>query len=576
MIRNVFRRKARKDKQGSMLTLVLVILVMALIFIASSIMVTNSTRSRYLDNVLSGQARIAATSYAEAFCSSLQTQEITDEQLKGWCKSGQSATVSSASIPGMGGSGDNEVTVSFSYDASVAYYYVDVSSTLGSKANGDVVTENVRVMLKERDPEAKTNLFNHLIEVGDNASFSEFDGVGHGAPAGIDNNTVMCHGPSDLTKNGNADFDANIILKDRTHLGNGGQMTGYVLFAGPNAGFSDVGSGNPVFGNFYFMSPSASTPGKAFQTDGKILDMTYTGATFANFTLNGQMRGGSNPTYYEYTNMTIGNTGSDSAYKTYVQNQVADNAGNAALQSAAADMMTKATDAMNSHFPTTTEASANFLKNVPEDILANDHGALTGAKSGPLEPGVYHLSGTISNMYEIDASHGGYVFYIDGNTTIYSSSGAGFTIKNGDNNSDAYWPRFIIKSGCYLRIGSASVTNMNGIISTTHVNDSAPSKVLSNSTQKPHCYVYGIDATLWLDQEHNVLDCYGGVYGSGSKVIIKGSNYFFGRLAAMNMESDNANNTEIPYCPGPMDNIHSSEMVAMSSNFDIVRFKYYY
>ena len=51
-----FRKKGKSNKQGSMLTLVLVIVAMALIFITSAVMITNSTRVRYYDNVLSGQA----------------------------------------------------------------------------------------------------------------------------------------------------------------------------------------------------------------------------------------------------------------------------------------------------------------------------------------------------------------------------------------------------------------------------------------------------------------------------------------------------------------------------------------
>ena len=53
-----FRKKGKNGKRGSMLTLVLVIVAMGLIFVTSAVMITNSTRTRYYDNVLTGQARL--------------------------------------------------------------------------------------------------------------------------------------------------------------------------------------------------------------------------------------------------------------------------------------------------------------------------------------------------------------------------------------------------------------------------------------------------------------------------------------------------------------------------------------
>nr|HPJ82106.1 hypothetical protein [Saccharofermentans sp.] len=62
-----FIHNKRKNKQGSMLILVLIIMVVGLILFTSAMMITTETRTRYYQNAKANQARLTVTSVAEAF-----------------------------------------------------------------------------------------------------------------------------------------------------------------------------------------------------------------------------------------------------------------------------------------------------------------------------------------------------------------------------------------------------------------------------------------------------------------------------------------------------------------------------
>ena len=574
MIKNFLNKKSGRNKKGSMLTLVLVILLMSLIFISSSIMVTNSTRSRYLDNVLSGQARISATSVAEAIWSAIEIQEITDQQLEDWCQNGVEASTQGMSIPGLGDAGDNYTSVVFSKGGDGDHLFIDVTTRLGAKGGtGDKIVENVCVVLKKKPPTAKANLFDNLIEVGDSCSFSELH-VGAGAPAGVTNNSVLCHGSAKLTQNGTGSMASDLIFKDRVTLGNGTKATGSALFVGPNAGFKS-GTGQVEFNDVYFISPSGAAQGKVFETDSTYVDSKAEVATFFNFKYNGRI--GQNAlsetkNYYNAGSSTI-NTG-NSGYDASVNGNIATNAGNSDYSSKASQMLAKAVEVMKpeNNFPTVAQASDKFLQNVPQEIVDATAKTLPSG-GGELAPGKYNVSGTISGQYKLDASAGGYIINVVGDTN-FSYNGGCFVVENGDPNDDSNWPRIIIQSGKTLSIGGADAgSNWCGIVSTEHTSYPGPAK----QGTKPTCYVYGYENShLAIEPGHVMFDAYGGVYGGSSSITINGLNYVYGRIASVNFSCDNVNGTSLPYCPGPQDDIFDDSMKVATTDYEVERFKYYY
>ena len=74
--------KAKKDKQGAILIVVVLILALAMIFISSALILTQATRNRLYDTAMSSQARLTCTSAFEAFYQALEMQEFTDKQLE--------------------------------------------------------------------------------------------------------------------------------------------------------------------------------------------------------------------------------------------------------------------------------------------------------------------------------------------------------------------------------------------------------------------------------------------------------------------------------------------------------------
>lgn len=567
MIKKLFnQKKAKSNKRGSMLTLVLVILVMAIILITSAITITNSTRARYYDYTLTNQARTMCTSVAETFATAISTQEILDTELEAMAAAGTTVSAGGVSVPGLNGAGDTSTTVTFSCDKN--WIYMDVSTTIGKLNSGSSATENVRVYFKAKEPTVKTNLFAHMMEIGDNASFSSFN-VGMGAPAGREN-TVFIHGNGDLTKNGGNNMYSDIITTGRLKLGNGGTIQGYMLFAGPDAGLQQQNSGSPQFNDVYFMSPSGYSQGRIVPNSTDNIDITaYNGTvsiTTYNFNVNTNLRY-NNVQYYDAGQTDINSTNYANINNSYIMN-----AGNAEMSAKASTMLAKAVEALKEEnkYPTIDQASPTFLLNVDMDHLQQR--VISGAAGEyTLEPGIYHLSGQYNGKYNCDESKGAYIFYVDANTTVPAGC---FSFTGGDANDDSNWGRFIIAAGVTFKIGGYDAgSNVIGIVSTDH--SATPGPAVAGS--KPTCYVYGYAGSRFeVDQGKHTVDAYVGLYGDGSTIKIHSTNYLYGRFSATNFESDNANGTNLPYCPGPHENATANTKTPKSSKYEVARFRYYY
>lgn len=576
MIKNLFNQKQKKNnKRGSMLTLVLVILAMALILITSAISITNSTRSRYFDYTLSNQARTTATAVAETFVTAIQTQEILDSELESMATAKTTVSVSGPAIPGLKSSSGSTTTVKFSSSGKVIY--MDVSTTIGT------TTENVRVYLQKKAPDGESSLFNHVIEIGDNCSFSSFN-VGAGAPPGADN-TVFVHGDSDLTKNGGNTMESDIISTGRIYLGNGGPMTGDLLFAGPAAGVKSTSTGGSPFANWYFMSPSESGKGTVFETSAsgcKIDVQSVQNVTLYNFELNGKL--GQNDevaNWYNYgsASVNVGGTNADS-YNAKVNASMSNNSLNSDLSSKAEKKLNEAVEALKPEnaFPDVSTASAEFLKGISSTWLSKHPKTKIVAAAGgeiELEPGQYILPANLTARLKCDQRKGNYIFYVpEGDTCVISTGAILFENGNPDPKKQSTWGRVIIEKGGTLKIGGASATSpFQGILSCEHPTGGGPAKSLS----KPTCFIYGYSDTYFsIENEGHYCDAYVGLYGDNSTINVKSFNYLYGRFAATNFTSDNANNTNFPYCPGPNDYASDGSKRPKGTDYEVTRFRYYY
>ena len=418
MVSKLLRKKGKNNKRGSMLTLVLVIVAMSLIFITSAVMITNSTRTRYYDNVLSGQARLTVTAVAESFCSSINVQDIEDSQLETWCSSNATATVTNAGIPGANGATDTTTRVKFSKDSN--YLYADFSTTIGTKSNGSSATENVRVYFKHKPVVTDTNLFDNLIEVGKETNFGGLN-VGAGAPAGK-KNTVFIHENGIIAETSGNTIFSDVICTGEVGFGNASQVKGILLYAGPDACVKSMtGSIEPEY--LCFVSPSGNAKGNTLATSCPTdIDAKPKNVLFYNFNINGRFRNAD--TFYNGGENSLG---SELDYNGFYDNKMKATyeASNDALSAVLSKAVTAANDALKdeSKFPTTATAAAQFLSKVPsteaaqaQSVIANGGvggKAMTALDAAGDTHGVYSCGNyTITNWKTCDLSKGPYIIIV--------------------------------------------------------------------------------------------------------------------------------------------------------------------
>ncbi|MFA6337745.1 MAG: hypothetical protein WCX26_03375, partial [Saccharofermentanales bacterium] len=162
-----FIHNKRKNKQGSMLILVLIIMVVGLILFTSAMMITTETRTRYYQNAKANQARLTVTSVAEAFYQAVYLQEITDEQLEALAAADAQITfnISGSSVAGAAATSNNTTTAKFDSGVvggseTIIIYF---STTIDSQE------ENVKMTLTSPDDTDDPNLFQNCVDAGEGA-----------------------------------------------------------------------------------------------------------------------------------------------------------------------------------------------------------------------------------------------------------------------------------------------------------------------------------------------------------------------------------------------------------------------
>ena len=578
-----FRKKGKSNKKGSMLTLVLVIVAMALVFITSAVMITNSTRVRYYDNVLSGQARLVSTAVAESFCSALEIQEIKDEDFKNWCGDDKTATFSLDDVPGLGEGG---TTTTVKFDESDGYLLATFTTTIGEKSDGTYATENCTVYFKKKPPVIKARNFKYQLNVGDQAKLGGLD-IGAGHDPGEDN---MCffHGDTNLTQNAGNTVYSDIIATGKLMFGNATEVKGQFIFSGPDAGLGDF-TGQVKANNLYFISPDGYAKGNINKDNVDHWDFTGNSALIYNFKVDGKM--GQNQEVKNYAAMSgseidTGRLGSASNNTTYnyksIQPTWNTSAGDEEVVSKFNSYVlerAKAALTVEEQFAITDEQveakKATFFENVPEPYkttakkVVDTNGSYTTGTiswsqfcSGTKGVCVIN-SQTISDgtKVQLNLSNGPYILVVKSKLVIEKK--AFIECTNGSNDTDENWLRIILLPGAELDIG-ADESEVGGL--------------KTADASKPHCYVYGLKGTsVIVASDGKYVEGYFGLYGAGSMFYLKGKpSNFFGRVEATNCETLNANNAVMKWAPEPMADVPPGDFTPATSEYEVVRFRFFY
>ena len=212
-------KSTKKNKNGVILVIVLLVLAVAMIFITSALMLTNATRNRTYDRAAESQARMTVTSLSEAFYRSVQMQEITDDDLwnyagtKGSPNTLQITNTSGDLIPGLSGASDNKSYIEIERagtGSSIGDVKVSFTTTIGGK------TEHVREYYKYAPKAVIPNFFRAQVDlIGKSNDVFNLD-IGAGAPASADDNWVIVRGTDVKSSSGSTTMDSNFMFLGKT------------------------------------------------------------------------------------------------------------------------------------------------------------------------------------------------------------------------------------------------------------------------------------------------------------------------------------------------------------------------
>ncbi len=249
-------RKFRQSKKGAILVMVVLILALAMIFIASAMMLTQATRGRLYKNTMASQARLTVTTAAEVFLEALETQEITDAQLDAMLlgtgdtpepkqrhtNNAEKIKMVVSGVPGMSSAADNctYLDLYFPDTSNKNLVYADFTTIIGEE------TENVRAVLKVNNQQSNLGgRFSNQIEIAANVGTSELrftDGIG------MYNTDLYSEMPDD-----NTILMRSAAVHEQT---SGSIFFSNTVFAGGNDMITDIGGGNYYHGDIIFRDGS--------------------------------------------------------------------------------------------------------------------------------------------------------------------------------------------------------------------------------------------------------------------------------------------------------------------------------
>lgn len=582
MVKVTHKRKSN-NKQGVILITVLFILAVAMIFIATAILMTNGTRTRVYNRAEANQSRLTVTSVAESFYAALQMQEISDADIEALANADKTIRITSDTLmPGLTNSDNNCTDV---------HFYVKEGKIIGEFVTTiDGHSDKVKMTLNKQERKDPPNSFVHQVEVYGGGKLWELN-VGMGGE-GKPDNTIFAHGDAG-TSRGSTNYYSTFIttgvfmpgsgttfhsdvvfLKDGASAGlsvDGAQINGNCFTLYDNANMYFIDNTNPTTGNISFdwlkVSGDGSTSTVYYSTAGNLV----------NYKNNGNIKA-------DVVSAISGNPAKWTEYK------------NLSTTSA---MDTWSACAAAYGLDISCNPSGDDVKTFSESQLDAER---------KLKAGTYKITGDVNlsnGNVKCDLSSGDYYFYITNNCTIckgfFEFSGTGY---------HAY---FIIATGKHLSIvpnAAGGSEDFCGIVD-TNVYDMTNHKVISGKAV-PNVFVFG--AGTGEDAETNlkkILDegeaggaaaqvaLYGnGKDGSANAVITalvglyqkdgssndygsfwsKNStgNAFYGRIAAYSVYNRSGGNLDMPYCPAPSNKKDADTYYRTLTEYHVLSMEYYY
>lgn len=231
-----------------MLILVLVILGVGMILITSALSVTIATRNRFYDDAQRSQAKLTVTSAAKSIVDAITiTQELRDAKIEAWATAGETIYIRSAKTynfddtsvnapnvaPGIANMTEAYTTVKFGKLGT--QITMDFETKIDAGIDGGA-TENLRVVLKEKEVNSSKERFANLVEIGGSSTKNNFNNTYLGAGGGgKESNIAILRGDYLAGMGGNASY-STVVYTNIVSIGAGFQYFSDVLFMGDKAG----------------------------------------------------------------------------------------------------------------------------------------------------------------------------------------------------------------------------------------------------------------------------------------------------------------------------------------------------
>ena len=534
-MRKLFAGKKTGRKKGGMILITVVfILVVALIFIISALMLTTATRSRVYESAFNNQARLTVTSVAEAFYQALQSQEITDSTFE----SLKNKTINvTGDMPGMQGQPDSYTTASFSESGG------GIKVTFTTRI-GDSI-ECIDMVLEKDDEGDPPSGFSRQMELGDGANLvrANVGGSVTGGPYTGDTtgNTILSYG--DLNINiGNPNIYSDVFSLG-VLTGHDTKFYGDIYFVGPDAGLGvntqTVTFANPDSTAYFINNDSAFYwyNGDNFATGTNTpVDPSMANASGSTEARSRTYVGGGRVVFADCDMVTmgtnaLGNYNGDQcvAYGVSEEGDLQFGGGDFEYYGSSSNLRGDVTadqqnmiDELYAQYDSLFDADGNPINQSEPDSWeeVDERYDLSGERSGAtslaaaagcnlttgygeylLDPGAYTVSGTMGQadgtgapIIDIDLAAGDYYIFVNDNLTIEDGF---FRIVNG-GAPGAHKCYFIIEYDKYLQIGDTNTKHPCGIIDDAcfpgvSSSDDGSGYVMSeiDQTVTPYTYVFG-------------------------------------------------------------------------------------
>ena len=602
----------RNNKRGGMLVIVLMIFAVSLILISSAMTITLSSRSRYYVDTERSQERLTLTCAAEAVVDAIESQEITDDQIKAMSnnpdepyeitgasktsvKAGATATNGKNIAPGLAGATGNQT---YMYVKPVGGGSQDIDLEFCTKivvTGDDNKAEKLHVRLKYYPPAPVPNICENMVTCGEEGSYNDIPKL---EVNGTESFTVF-HGNVELASGSGSYIHNPTVFTGTVKGGAGTTYYNDIIFYGPEASVEVGSQGNGLTiesgkGGFYFLgvnynghegnirlfrdsNGAVATPGQKgmnfigdgayfYKTTFDVSEWTLTGNAGTKYWVVGsgsninrlnQWDGG-NEILKDGGNVTVVGASTSHVYNNLNDAPAGDRPTYQNIKTKASHYMSDdgLLNAASRTIPTSAEQQELYGAYATGETITQ-HGGLIqkdGGKAYKLEGGTYD-----HGRLEIDLSKGDASLYIAGDSTFKSfcikvsnSSSHKLTVVLGygvDVVFDGQPEFWNTLDGMAYAQGIISVDNRsNQLWDSPH----GTSNINAISGEEPAAIVIGLGKNTFDAGRAQVVDAYISLAGTGSDastVSLKDNVHFYGRFEAVNVDTGNSDNLKMAHCP---------------------------